>query len=379
MPEPLTAEQQELISASIDGELNAAEQAIVRELLQREEAQAYLKQLQAARALVARHGTTQAPATLAAAVKAGISARKATVHQLPATNWRTAMYAVAAAVIVALGIMFGPMLVSPQPDAPRGIAREVLDHAPPAPPTTDRYRRAEAKQATPDTEDVAGRATLDSDNAEKRRDENKDMARLAGGIRDAAKSAQPADNPPTAPAEGESAPASRGTALKPERKHDSDGDAGAAESETGEKESVNPAPPAGAKKKEEPEQAAADEIAPLHVLEIQAPEALAAQNDVLWLGGMYGKAELQPDGERTEGISIEVPTSRAPALLKALALLAEEQRYGRATPTAQVGEMGDRDKAGSRPRGIREYLPAAENLRRFNDDRSTVRVLVRIR
>lgn len=146
--QPLTIEEQILLSASIDaqdGELTQAEHAQVQALLQRPQARAYIDSLRATRVLVGRHGAAKAPVGLKGRVLAALdedfddisrptASRDGKVIALPSANWRTPVLALAAAVVVTLGVFFGPALIpSDKPASPADIARERLNNAPKAP------------------------------------------------------------------------------------------------------------------------------------------------------------------------------------------------------------------------------------------------------
>jgi len=118
----LTPEEAELLSAWMDGQTSPAEEARVTALLEREDGRARLEELKRTRALVAEHALTKAPADLTQRVKAATS--QARIHQLPQTSWRTVIAAVAAALLVAAGIMFGPVLFSPTPAPQQQVASD---------------------------------------------------------------------------------------------------------------------------------------------------------------------------------------------------------------------------------------------------------------
>ena len=89
---PLTEHERLLLSASLDGALDAAEDAQVKALLQRADAQAYVKQLRAMRALVAQHGGRKAPAELQARVMAALGDEpQGKIIPMPRATWATAM------------------------------------------------------------------------------------------------------------------------------------------------------------------------------------------------------------------------------------------------------------------------------------------------
>ncbi|MCB9893439.1 MAG: hypothetical protein H6839_03210 [Planctomycetes bacterium] len=140
MDTPLTEEQQQLISAWLDGEVTDAEKQVVAELLKREDAKQYLESLRATTALVAAHGPVRAPVGLSGRVLSqlendfkpkAIGPGSEPFESIPTISWRTPLYAVAAAVIVSLGIMFGPSLFGPGEATPSGVARGALDNLAP--------------------------------------------------------------------------------------------------------------------------------------------------------------------------------------------------------------------------------------------------------
>lgn len=147
---PLTPEQQELLSAYSDGEVNAAERALAGALLERPEARAYLEQLRALASRLREHGAAKAPIDLRQAVMANLegdfdsisrptsnqdsggaglpvrsqgdydSISRPTSNQVsfaPQASWRMPLFAAAAAILVAAGVLFSGVM-SYQPPAP---------------------------------------------------------------------------------------------------------------------------------------------------------------------------------------------------------------------------------------------------------------------
>lgn len=106
----LTNEQQELLHAWVDGETTEAEGRIASELLSTSEpARSYVTELERLRLLLESHAGVQAPAGLRDRVCSALKLEcDATVHQMPIVNWRTLALAAAAAVVVSLGLIFGP-------------------------------------------------------------------------------------------------------------------------------------------------------------------------------------------------------------------------------------------------------------------------------
>ena len=156
----LNIQDQILLSAYIDGEVTPAEHAQVQTLLQRPEAAAYLQQLKSTRMLVNRHGAQAAPVGLKGRVMAALDedyddiSRPTASRQdegkviaLPTASWKTPLLAMAAAVVVALGLFFGPALIPDrnQP-SPADIARETTRKA----AETDKSGTVESSTATPE-------------------------------------------------------------------------------------------------------------------------------------------------------------------------------------------------------------------------------------
>jgi len=142
--QPLTIEEQILLSASIDardGDLTQAEHARVQALLQQPAARAYVDSLRATRVLVGRHGAAKAPVGFKGRVLAALdedfddisrptALRDGKVIAMPSASWRTPMLALAAAVVVTLGVFFGPALLpSGDTASPADIARDRLSNA----------------------------------------------------------------------------------------------------------------------------------------------------------------------------------------------------------------------------------------------------------
>ncbi|MBE7491798.1 MAG: hypothetical protein HS108_08630 [Planctomycetes bacterium] len=141
MNTPLDIQEQILLSAWLDGEVSDAERAQVQRLLERPEARAYLDSLKAARVLVQRHGAVKAPVGLKGRVLGALgddfddisrptAERDGRVIAMPAANWRTPLLALAAAIVVVVGLVFGPSLLPTQDErTPTDIAREAVEKA----------------------------------------------------------------------------------------------------------------------------------------------------------------------------------------------------------------------------------------------------------
>jgi len=146
MNAPLDISEQILLSAWLDGEVSDAERDQVNALLQRAEARAYLEQLKATRVLVNKHGSVSAPVGLKGRVLAALdedfddisrptASRDGNVIALPTASWKTPLMALAAAVVIVLGLVFGPSLIpSSTPQSPADIAREAAGRATPQDP-----------------------------------------------------------------------------------------------------------------------------------------------------------------------------------------------------------------------------------------------------
>jgi negative regulator of sigma E activity len=117
---PLNPDQKELLSAYLDHEAEPAEIALAMALLERPEAQAYLNDLRRVAGHVRDHGGAGAPADFRQRVMANLdgdfdSISRPTSNQLPVefapqASWRMPLMAAAAAVIVAVGVLFSGVL-----------------------------------------------------------------------------------------------------------------------------------------------------------------------------------------------------------------------------------------------------------------------------
>jgi hypothetical protein len=151
----LSDAQQQLLHAWVDGETTDAESRSAIELLARPEASEYVSTLKRLRELVARYAGVTAPAGLLERVRAALHRESRPVLSL--RLWRTAALAAAAALVVSLGLVFGPsLLVEDKPqdvavlDGPRqpipapegGVSKPPMDPAStnpaPAPPGDER-------------------------------------------------------------------------------------------------------------------------------------------------------------------------------------------------------------------------------------------------
>lgn len=140
----LSNEQRELLSAYLDGEVNASEKALALALLEREEARAYVAGLKRLRELAQTHAGARAPRDFASLVRQSLdgdfdgisrptsnqgdydSISRPTSNQLqlnamPQASWRMPLMAMAAAVVMAVGIFAVNSLMVPS-DAPRDLS-----------------------------------------------------------------------------------------------------------------------------------------------------------------------------------------------------------------------------------------------------------------
>ncbi|MCC7509127.1 MAG: zf-HC2 domain-containing protein [Planctomycetes bacterium] len=488
----MNEQHRELLSAWLDGELTAAEQAAIKDLLQRDDAKAYIAELEQTRMLVTRHAMVKAPADLATRVLARIgegsggAGRVAAIHQLPTANWRTPLYAIAAALLVALGIMFGPALVSPKPEAPRDVAREVIEQnnkrggadaaTEKLPGTKSDYEDADAEEmlrrATDNLKlkrDGSNGDTWGKDSDDVNEDPSKDPESLAETPKMARTAKPPSSGtanptPPSAPADDEprenaktgkteaarkvggeekqdgteseraedqndganarpveTTPKGRDSGKKLEGSADADATKDAKEAKHGDsatndvdtRENRDKAgrvadkggedtggsagkaagggssrgQPQGEKAAEtadeqgapppapQPDQAAAAD-ADAHVLVLHATEALAAQNDVLWIASLYGAVTLKDEDAGTESVRVDLPEDKLEALLTAIRRLASDQDY---TTLAVPGADAKAEKPAATDGKISGYLPGKEPERNANAQQSTVRVIVKFK
>jgi hypothetical protein len=170
----LSNEQRELLSAYLDGEVNASEKALALALLEREEACAYLAGLKRVRELAQTHAAARAPRDLVSLVRQSLdgdfdgisrptsnqgdydSISRPTSNQLqlnamPQASWRMPLMAMAAALVMAVGIFAVNSLIVPN-DAPRDLSTAGRDYRkdPEAAPET---REALRKSSQPELRD----------------------------------------------------------------------------------------------------------------------------------------------------------------------------------------------------------------------------------
>ncbi|MBZ0136146.1 MAG: hypothetical protein K8I27_07225 [Planctomycetes bacterium] len=129
----LSDAQQELLHAWVDGETTAVEAHVVAGVLTTpataQDAAEYIRELKRVRELLATHGGVPAPEGLTERVRQALRKDRpedAPLLRFPITNWRTALVAAAAVVVVALALVFAP------PTGQTVALPEVASIAPPA-------------------------------------------------------------------------------------------------------------------------------------------------------------------------------------------------------------------------------------------------------
>jgi len=337
-PNPLTPEQRELLSAWTDGEIVEGVRAQMDALLQRADAQAYVKQLRAMRALVARHGAAAAPRALKGSVLSALIEQPARgkLIAVPMATWRTAIMALAAMLVVGLALFFAPALLEVR-KVPTGVARS--DGADPqaGKPTTDGLLSDSIESRPAEFEGLkdGGKAEARGSRSLEKREDSKEengenlpppvpgageLQRMAAPpAPPAAESPAGADKPKgEGPLDDKAAPDEAARRDRAAEARDDDleksGNSAKAERET---EKMGSARAQGG--------AGAGDV----VFVLRTRHGLAAQNDLMRVGALYGRAtlgELPDDG--MEDVLVDVDEERVPQLVAALKLLARQQEYG---------------------------------------------------
>lgn len=446
-PNGLTPEQRELLSAHLDGETTPSEGAAAELLLQSTEAREYFNELAATRALVIKHAAVRAPVGLSGRVLDALElspAEKAgTLSAMPRMSWHAPLWAAAAAVILSLGVMFGPAIFSPAAPEQSDIARRALDNLAPAVgpespqvqavpedeaqdpnfggPGSDPFnRKGGPVTGAPKPEgdwgfagEKAGRnaaegADKETADAGKRREleELKSEAERGGQGGGTGRAAGSSPTPRTArlnddknsekddravdPAESEKALDDANEAVRRAKGRasapgDVQTDGEPANEERGQPDrardtdSAPPPPTAPAQPAE-----AAPEIVTLDVTE---GGNMVAQNDFLWVSSLYGKAELveNQDESEVESISVELDADKLAELLAALRKLADDQGYGRVDGAKGVNRTPEADSADNHVeegRRITGYLPTPGETAAAEPSKEkarTVRVVIRLK
>jgi hypothetical protein len=389
MNTPLTEQQRELLSAWLDGEVTDAERETVETLLQREESAKYVESLRATAALVAAHAPVRAPVGLSGRVLNALEgefkpraagAGSEPVAGIPTLSWRAPLYAAAAAILVALAIMFGPALTSP--GTPPSVARTPLENLPertaldatadedgklfdldeePAGPASDSAGVERTEEGERDHPNKAAVEKLGKESGEKLKNEQEKNYRA-----NRSGAPQPPDSAAGKPdgqmdegdnvereRAGEEEAGAGGGKQPGARKGESRGDGDAADTK---KDKVSePRPVLGkATDKEEAKEAADDQV----TIDISDARSIAAQTDVLWVSSLYGDAEVNDENVDVESIAVEIDPAKLPELMAALRRLAKDQGYGEVDGDAEETQLFDRDRESGRR--ISGYLPADE-------------------
>jgi hypothetical protein len=414
MNTPLTEQQRELLSAWLDGEVTDAERATVETLLQREDAKQYVESLRATATLVATHAPVRAPVGLSGRVLSmledefkpkALGPGSEPFTTIPTLSWRAPLYAAAAAILVALGIMFGPALTSPGTST--SVARTPLDNLSgevdglnekpgPEPAVEDMMTldAATEKGARPAEDSPAEDPAHFGPEAEGgdswgKRDANKSAAELEKVRKES--HAELKNEPEKDSRASRNGAPDRGTneADKPrDQVEETDGEEGAAtgkagatgggtapngkksESERAESRGDDSGGGGGATKKDklsaprlpsEPSLGATDDKGNSDeemTIDISAANSIAAQTDVLWVSSLYGDAELTDENVDFESVAVDIDAAKLPELMAALRRLAKDQGYGEVDGDADETQLLDRAREGGQ--GIKGYLPADE-------------------
>lgn len=362
----LSNEQQELLHAWVDGETTEAEEQMVAELTSnaatRDELQLYVTELKRVRELLATHGGVPAPSGLRERVMAALDNDTAPIIDLPLLNWRTALVAAAAAIVVSLALVFSP----PANDATNASGIATTDEQAP-----ENSTQGQSPKPTAEPEDMTQRPSEHHGGA----------GRIKPGDEvDPPMDETPAEPTPPAMLRGQLA----ATVLQ-----------------------LNPG---------------FDEPFEVSINLDRSRETSISQvyNDMLVVGSLHGEARIMDDGTSLgewtdgedfvgsdftvyDGVEIQVEHDRVPELLSAINRMSSDQGYGQVilpgymrsevgTLTEQTRELQDAvkeigqdiDNANARKRseaGAQGYLPSGaqrENLRRLAKDRSDAKVDARL-
>lgn len=164
----LSDEQQQLLHAWVDGETTEAENQVVNELIaDNADAQLYLTELKRVRELIATHGGVPAPEGLRERVLAALDADEAPVIKLPLFNWRTALVAAAAAVVVSLVLVFAPPTEETVTPTEVAVTEQPRSQTPPEDVIDENRDPGEAQWADPENNSGNGASTFPKDTIEK--------------------------------------------------------------------------------------------------------------------------------------------------------------------------------------------------------------------
>jgi hypothetical protein len=338
----LTEQQLELLTAWLDGEASESEAASVEALLADPLARAYVDEMRRLRELVATGAAAAAPEGLAERVLERIREPEPVgkVHRLPRGSWRTPFYAVAAALLLAFGVMFGPSLFGPGAETATGdIARESL--APFYETREQPESQADWGATEESVKDEVADELAETLRAREAHDDARREIRLdATGAESARDSDEPADKPDSgSPQENDAAPglAGRvGAGGSPEPMRRARGGAPAPSADTtaegGTAARRAGAPQSEAESEPAPEQAGPAEDgaeAAAHTVTVTTSRAAAAQAELLWVANLYGRATLvMAEGENAGRIEVELSEANLQPLATALSRSVETQKLG---------------------------------------------------
>lgn len=374
----LSNEQRELLSAYIDGEVSATDRALAEVLLKRPEATAYVAGMRKIAALAQNHGRARAPQGFAAMVSQALEGdfdsisqptSMAPLHAMPAPSWRMPLMAMAAAVVMAIGLLAYNALVVPS-TMPRteGVARQTAP--------------ADAREGLEDS--TAAPATAASERTRKSRG-LEDYSKLKDDLaKEPSKSPDSSNDVPSGSSGGKENPQPAPAMKKPSQPGTGGGSGGESKnedkgptrrngkSEVGRVTDGKPpeSRPAEDSNWEHKKDAAQDEKeagetgAASEVTLVVAPSRKGATSsvltDVLQVGCMYGAASLVEDQGESEGVAIEIPEDQLEEVMAALEKLTREQGLGEIKDVDR-GESEDRDGRGDEQKGpvIRGVLERA--------------------
>jgi hypothetical protein len=407
----LNEKQLELLSAWVDGEVTDAEKAEVQALLEREEtrdeARAEIEQLRKVRELVAQGAAVKVPEDLTHRVLdrigegSGGGGRVAAIHQFPAMSWRTPAYAIAAALLIALGVMFGPAMIAPSTSSGSGeVARESIE----LPTAANHVESAPARMQDRVTEDVYDGAPVDPTDEPMQEGYSggaptpPQAAPESAGEKDGDRAEESRTGSPDTNAERLRNREEAGLPGGPSRARGGSAARRGVEAEGSDDEATPPAPRDSDTRDNEnlAERPAGDRAphglgdgvggggaaggtgrfsrarglsggggagAPTHELELATENRIAAQNELLWVAKLHGEARLRaegddvvvpdraavdaPEGEAqvpADRIEITIGESKLAALVAALQKVARDHEFGELIL----------------PEGLKEKLPKAE-------------------
>jgi hypothetical protein len=395
----LTEQQLELLSAWLDGETTEAEAAAATALLEQSEAaRAYLAEMRRVRELVAQGAAVDAPAGLAERVLASVR-QPAPAGKVYAMSWRSSALAAAAALLLALGVMFGPMLFEGGVDTGSGeIAQEslapLLDATPEILPAQDdaadtmdadvwggdESGSTRDMRAAPPSANEALRQSTEAERHERHRryDGQAEPERDAesgspppplglggaagGGAQPSEEAGTPArrarggapEPPPEADPASEGADAPRAGRMQPRAAAPQRRAAATGERQTDEQadEQADEKPLA-----DTAEEARAQPLA--YTVTLRTTRPAAAQAELLWVANLYGRAELiVPEGE-TGRIEVEVAESELGKLATALERSTRTHGLGRLELPEGLSTDPDADTTG--PTGLPQPAEAAQD------------------